>query len=47
MKFIPMKCGEPLQNHLPEIDADPFALLLESRKEKDNARCGKKRFRTS
>jgi len=39
MKFIHMKCGEPLQNRLPEIDGNPFSLLLETRKERDKARC--------
>jgi len=34
-----MKLGDPPQYPLPEIDGNPFTLLLEPQREKDKARC--------
>jgi len=34
-----MRMGDPLEYPLPQIDGNPFTLLLEPRIEKDKARC--------
>jgi len=39
VQFKPVKTSEPIENSHSEIDKDPFTVLLETRKDKDNARC--------